>query len=147
MTAMCHQEPVSYNTAIYRTFPGIMAVVNRITHNNYRRPSAPARDTVRSVWSIRARVPLDAGRFPPLREPVQRTHRHGNHFCDTAIKRQSISVWRSRLGGDSVFVPKARAPQPLDAGKPLRPLCPICFFCSPWLEDGAELDRNTKWLN
>lgn len=49
---------VSYNTAIYRTFPGIIAVVNRITHNNYRRPSARARDPVRSVWSVRSRVPV-----------------------------------------------------------------------------------------
>lgn len=49
---------VSYNTAIYRTFPGIIAVVNRITHNNYRRPSARARDSVRSVWSVRSRVPV-----------------------------------------------------------------------------------------
>lgn len=131
---------VSYNTAMYRTFPGIIAVVNRITHNNYRRPSARARDPYGPGF------PLDAGWFPPLREPVQRTHRNGNHFCDTAIKRQSISVWRSRLDGDSVFVPRARDPHPQqDAGKPLRPLCPIrVLVLFDWLRPRLEIDWSCK---
>lgn len=134
---------VSYNTAIYRTFPGIIAVVNRITHNNYRRPSARARDPVRSVWS---RVPVRRRVVP-----TPSWARSGNapkwkpFLWHSDQKTINFGVTLS-LGWWFCFCPRARDPHPQqDAGKPLRPLCPIgVLVLVDWLRPRLELDRSCK---
>lgn len=138
MSAICHQTPVSYNTAIYRTFPGIIAVVNRITHNNYRRPSAPARDPVRSVWSIRIPGPVRRRVVPtPSWARSENAPTWKPFLWHSDQKTINFGVTLS-LGWWFRFCAwGARVPHPRDAGKPLRLLCPIGVFALvDWVRRG-----------
>lgn len=82
------------------------------------------------------------GRPYRRRAATQKVHRHGNHFCDTPFRRQSIWAWAG-----CVFAPRGwyRHPRKLEKTSEVSSRWSEPFVLADWFRDGLLIATDTEY--